>query len=141
MAVKQLSVYLENKPGRLLEQMKKLADAKINIRGMCIAEANDFGIVRLIVPEIAKAKKVLEEDALVTVTKVVGVEMKDEAGALSDILTVLAEGKINIEYMYASPTSVNGRAFVILRVSDCDSAERCLTDKGIPVLYGTEYQS
>ena len=141
MAVKQISVYLENKPGRLLYQMKKLAEAKINIRAMCIAEANDFGIVRLIVSETSKAKKILEEDALVTVTKVLGAEMKDEAGALSEILTVLAEEKINIEYMYASPTPVNGTAYVILRVSDCDAAERCLTQHGIAVLDAGQYQS
>ena len=141
MAVKQISVYLENKPGRLLEQMKKLADAQINIRAMCIAEANDFGIVRLIVSDVSKAKKVLEEDALVTVTKVLGAEMKDEAGALSEVLTVLADGKINVEYMYASPTSVNGKAYVIMRVSDCDAAERCLTDQGIAVLDGSKHQS
>lgn len=134
MAVKQLSVFVENKPGKLVETVKSLAEAKINIRAMSIADTKDFGILRLIVSDIDAAKAALSETCLVAVTQVVAVEMKDESGALYDILNVLGKANVNIEYMYAFTAPVNKGAYVVLRVDDNESAESILKDNGLEVL-------
>ena len=97
MAIKQLSAFVENKPGTLLAMLKALADAGINIRAMSIADTRDFGILRLIVSDVEKAANVLEHNSIVTTTDVLAVEMRDEAGALSNILSALGEANINIE--------------------------------------------
>ncbi len=134
MALKQLSVFVENKPGKLLEAVKALADANINLRAMSIADTKDFGILRLIVSDIPKAKEILSEEMLVTVTDVVAVEMKDEAGSLFSILSALADANINIEYMYAFTASTGSGAYVVFRVDDNAAAENALNAKGIKLL-------
>ncbi len=134
MALKQLSVFVENKPGKLLEAVKALADANINLRAMSIADTKDFGILRLIVSDIPKSKEILSEDMLITVTDVVAVEMKDEAGSLFSILTALADANINIEYMYAFTASTGSGAYVVFRVDDNAAAENALSAKGIKLL-------
>ena len=134
MAIKQLSVFVENKPGKLLEIVKVLADAKINVRAMSIADTRDFGILRLIVSDTDKAKEVLSADSVVTVTDVIAVEMKDEAGSLYNILNTLSGGGINIEYMYAFTASTKLGAYVVIRVDDNAHAESVLKDGGIGTL-------
>lgn len=134
MAVKQLSVFVENKPGKLLDTVKSLADAKINIRAMSIADTKDFGILRLIVSDIDEAKSALADAVLFNVTEVVAVEMKDESGALYEILNVLSGVGINIEYMYAFTAPVNSGAYVVLRVDDNKAATDALGAAGINVL-------
>lgn len=134
MAVKQLSVFVENKPGKLLDTVKSLADAKINIRAMSIADTKDFGILRLIVSDIDEAKSALADAVLFNVTEVVAVEMKDESGALYEILNVLSGAGINIEYMYAFTAPVNSGAYVVLRVDDNKAATDALGAAGINVL-------
>ncbi len=134
MALKQLSVFVENKPGKLLEAVKALANANINLRAMSIADTKDFGILRLIVSDISKAKEILSEDMLVTVTDVVAVEMKDEAGSLFSILTALSDAGINIEYMYAFTASTGFGAYVVFRVDDNAAAENALSAQGIKLL-------
>lgn len=134
MAIKQLSVFVENKPGKLLEIVKTLADAKINIRAMSIADTKDFGILRLIVSDTDKAKELLSDDCVVTVTPVIAAEMSDKAGSLSSILEDFDCEKINIEYMYAFTASTELGAYVVFRVDDNDAAERVLKSKGISVL-------
>lgn len=134
MAIKQLSVFVENKPGDLLGKVKDLAAAKINIRAMSIADTKDFGILRLIVSDTDKAKEVLSEDSIVTVTEVIAAEMSDEAGALAKILSAFGEEGINIEYMYAFTASTELGAYVVLRVDDNATAERVLKANGISVL-------
>ena len=133
MAIKQLSVFVENKSGKLLETVKALADAKIDIRAMSIADTKDFGILRLIVSDIDGAKNVLE-DSIYTVTDVVAAEMKDESGALYDIMSVLGNADINIDYMYAFTSTVNSGAYVVLRVDDNNATEKVLEENGIKVL-------
>ena len=86
MAITQLSIFLENKPGQLHEVVKRLSEAGINIRAMTIAEVRDFGILRIIVSDVEKAKAVLEDDHIITTTEVVSAIMEDKAGALYDIL-------------------------------------------------------
>lgn len=134
MAIKQLSVFVENKPGKLLEIVKALAGAKVNIRAMSIADTKDFGILRLIVSDTDKAKEILSDDCVVTVTPVIAAEMSDKAGALSSILEDFGYENINIEYMYAFTASTELGAYVVLRVDDNEAAERILKSKGISVL-------
>ncbi len=134
MAVKQLSVFIENKAGSLLETVKQLAEAKINIRAMSIADTKDFGILRLIVSDVEAAKNVLSADTLVTVTDVVAAEMKDETGALYKIMNVLGKAGINIDYMYAFTAPVNSGAYVVIRVDDNENAEKLLKENDIEIL-------
>lgn len=134
MAIKQLSVFVENKPGKLLDIVKTLADAQINIRAMSIADTKDFGILRLIVSDAEKAKGILSEDCVVTVTSVIAAEMSDKAGALSTVLTALGNAGINIEYMYAFTASTQLGAYVVIRVNNNDEAEKALRDNGIATL-------
>jgi len=134
MAIKQLSVFVENKPGKLLEIVKVLADARVNIRAMSLADTKDFGILRLIVSDIDRAKEILSRDSIVTITPVIAAEMSDKAGALSSILEDFGFEHINIEYMYAFTASTALGAYVVFRVDDTESAERVLKSKGIPVL-------
>lgn len=134
MAIKQISVFLENKPRKILNAVKAIADAKINIRAMSLADTTDFGILRLIVSDIEKAKEVLSEDSLITVTEVIAVEMRDESGSLAEILNALAEAKINIEYMYAFTAATENGAYVVLRVDDNSHAEQALKAHNIELL-------
>lgn len=134
MAINQLSVFVENKPGKLLDIVKSLSSAQINIRAMSIADTKDFGILRLIVSDTDKAKDILASDCIVTVTPVIAAEMSDKAGALSSILEDFSYENINIEYMYAFTASTALGAYVVLRVDDNDAAERVLKSKGISVL-------
>ncbi len=140
MAVKQLSVFLENKSGKLIDAVKTLADNKINIRAMSIADTKDFGILRLIVSDAEKAKTALSDQVLCAVTDVIAVEMKDEAGALCGILDVLNKANINIEYMYAFTASTANGAYVVLRVDDNSVAESVLKKNGIATLNNDELQ-
>ena len=130
MIAKQLSVYVENKPGKLVEKIKALADNKVDLRAMCIAESEDFGILRLIVSDMVAAKKALCEGSLLTETDVIVVETDNSPSALYNILDALSSAKINVEYMYAYTTAHSG-ANVVLRVKDCTAAQKALTAKGI----------
>ena len=138
MAIKQLSAFVENKPGTLLAMLKALADAGINIRAMSIADTRDFGILRLIVSDIDRAAAVLQHDSIVTATDVLAVEMRDEAGALSGILRALGEANINIEYLYAFTARTERGAYVVFRVDDNEVAERVLQAHHIATLSEAE---
>lgn len=134
MAINQLSVFVENKPGKLLDIVKALANANVNIRAMSIADTKDFGILRLIVSDTDKAKEILSDDCVVTVTPVIAAEMSDKAGSLASILEDFAFEGVNIEYMYAFTATTALGAYVVLRVDDNDAAERILKSKGISLL-------
>lgn len=134
MAIKQLSVFVENKQGNLSDTAKVLADADINIRAMSIADAKDFGILRLIVSDCDKAKELLSEDTIVSINDVIAVKMDDKQGALYKILKVLEDGQINIEYTYAFTAHINLDAYVVFRVDDVDVAEKLLNEKGFATL-------
>lgn len=131
MAVKQLSVFIENKQGKLSDAVKIIADAGIDMRAMSIGDSNDFGILRLIVSDTEKAKELLSEDTIVNTTDVIAVKMDDHQGALYTVLKVLEEAKINIEYSYAF-ASTSG-AYVVFRVDDVTAGEKVLLDNGIKV--------
>lgn len=133
MAITQLSAFLENTPGTLCKAVSAISAAGINIRALSVADTRDFGILRLIVPDIEKAKEVLE-DYTCAETKVIAVKMEDRAGALRDILAVMEKAGINIEYVYAFAASAPGSAFVVFRVNDIDCAEAVLSKNGITTL-------
>ena len=135
MAVKQLSIFVENKEGKLVTITDAIANAGIDIRAMSVADTQDFGIFRLIVTEPEKAKQALESSGcFVSITKVVGVSIPDEPGALAKVVNVLARNNINIEYMYAFITVSGKNASVVLRVEDNETAEKILLENGISLL-------
>ena len=127
MAIKQLSIFVENKRGRLVEITKMLADSGVNMRALSIADTRDFGILRLIVDDTQKA-------CLVKITDVVAVEMPHRTGSLNAALTVLNDAGINVEYLYAFLSSSGQGAYVVLRVADNAQAEQALKDAGYNVL-------
>jgi hypothetical protein len=138
MKVSQISVFLENKSGRLAEVTQALADANVNIRALCIAETIDYGVLRLIANDPAKAKKVLSDGGFtVTETSVLVVEIEDRPGGLAKIIKILARAGINIEYIYAFLTR-SEKAFVVFRLEQMDEAAKALQAAGVRVLTGAE---
>ena len=132
MTVKQISVFLENKPGKLAELTGLLNSNAINIRALSLAETEDFGILRIIVSDPYQTVTVLKEANYVcSVTKVLAIEMSDEPGSLYHILQVLGENGVNLEYTYAFITRKKDRAYMILRVTDNDMAVEVLNKHGV----------
>ena len=135
MKFKQLSLFLENQPGALSRPMRILAKARLNILTLSIAEANQFGILRLILRDWEKAKKLLEREGLVVkVTDMVAVEVVDRPGGLAKILEVLEKAGINVEFMYALTEKRQDRAVLVFRFDDPDSAIRVLRKQRINVV-------
>ena len=134
MAITQLSVFLMNQPGQLVRAVKEIADTGANLRAMSIAEANDFGILRIIVSDSDKVFDALKENHLVAKTQVVAARMDDKAGALYPVLNALNEANINIEYMYAFTGAGPEEAYVVFRVNDTKTAEEVLNARGILTL-------
>ncbi len=133
--VKQISVFLENKEGRLANVTKTIADSGINIRAMSIADTTDFGILRLIVNDPEKTSKVLKDaDFTVIVKDVLAVGINDEPGSLSKAMACLLENDIVIEYMYAFLGKCQGKALVILKVSDNEKALKAFEKSDIDVI-------
>lgn len=130
--VKQISVFVENKHGKLSKVTKHLAENGVSIRALCMADTTDFGIFRLIVSDYEVAERVLKEAGVTcSVTEVLVVEIEDIAGAFSDAMSLLAENHISIEYVYAFLTPEVGKAYIILRVEDIASAAKILHEGGI----------
>ena len=138
MKVSQISVFLENKSGRLAEVTRALADAGVNIRALCIAETIDYGVLRFIANDPALAKRVLYERGFtVTETSVLVVEIEDKPGGLARVIEVLSPAGINIEYIYAFLTR-SEKAFVVLRLEKMEEAARALQAAGVRILSGAE---
>lgn len=134
MAITQLSLFLMNQPGQLVDAVRVISDTGANIRAMSIAEANDFGILRAIVSDTDKVCDILKEKYLINRTPVVAARMDDRSGALLPILAALNENNINIEYMYAFTGTGPEEAYVVLRVQDAETAESVLHACGIETL-------
>ena len=135
MAIKQLSIFVENREGTLVNVTDAIAKAEVDIRAMSVADTNDFGIFRLIVTDYDKAKAALEEaNCFVSITEVVGVAVEDEPGALAKVVKILADNSINIEYMYAFITVSKKYAYVVLRVADNEAAEKILAENGVKLV-------
>jgi hypothetical protein len=129
--IKQVSVFVENKPGRLAAVTEKLYERGINIRAFTIAEAGDFGIIRMVVDKTDDAYNVLKEAGFtVSLTNVMAVEVEDRPGALYEIAKALGDEGINIEYVYAF-TSEKHKALIILRVDESERAKKILEKLGV----------
>ena len=140
MAIKQISVYLENKPGTLAKIIRNISDAGINIRALSLADTAEFGILRLITEDVERAVELLSEKTIVRLSEVLAVKMDDQSGGLGAILDVLEETRINIEYMYAF-AAPDQSAYAVFRVDDAQSAEDYLNIKGIVTLQNGDLQN
>ena len=136
MSVKQISVFLENKPGCLYEMTKALAENKIDLRGLSLAETSDFGIVRLIVDDVLGTATVLKDAGFVSsLTDVIAVEVPNVPGGLNKVLEILNGEKINIEYMYAIlGNKTSETAYMIFRVNDNLNASSALNNAGVKIM-------
>ncbi len=129
--IKQVSVFVENKPGRLASVTEVLYKTGVNLRAFTIAEAGDFGIIRMVVDKTEEAYKALKDAGFtVTLTDVLGVVVKDEPGGLYKIAKALGDENINIEYVYAF-TFGGDRALIILRVDNMEKAVEVLEREGV----------
>ncbi|MBR7142162.1 MAG: ACT domain-containing protein [Clostridia bacterium] len=135
MAIKQLTVFVENKQGALVSITDTLAAHNVNIRALSIAETQDFGILRLIVNDEETAEKTLSEQGyLIKITDVVGVKIGDAPGKLTAALGVLDKAGINMEYLYAFMSRTEKHAYVVLRVEDNTAAEAALEGAGFHLI-------
>ena len=135
MAIKQLTVFIQNKKGTVVSVTDILSKNNINLRALSIAEKQDFGILRLIVNDEKAAEAVLTENGyLIKVIDVVGVKIGDEPGKLTAALDVLDKADINVEYLYAFMARTEKHAYVVLRVEDNAVAEKALTDAGFKMI-------
>jgi hypothetical protein len=139
--LKQISLFVENKPGRMAKVSKTLSDAGVNIRAMTIAEAGDFGVIRMVVDISEKGYQVLRDSGFtVSMTDVLAVEMKDVPGGLYEIVNALGDNDINVDYAYAFVTAKAEKAMLILRVDDIVTARTVLISKGVNVASKEEIQ-
>ena len=135
MKVKQLSIFMENRAGRMAEIARQLGEARINIRALSLADTSDFGILRLIVNDVDKAMKILKDSGhTVSLTEVVAVEVPDSPGGLASVLEPLRDAGVNVEYMYAFVEKATDKAVVIFRFEDVDAAVKVLAKAKISVL-------
>jgi hypothetical protein len=142
MKVEQISIFIENKSGRLAEITRILGDAGINIRALSLADTSDFGILRLIVDNVETAKAVLKEKGFtVSKTEVVAVEVPDRPGGLSSLLQTLDANQINVEYMYAFVERCGGNAVIIFRFDETDKAIDTLKGSSFTILKGERLYS
>ncbi|MEW5803666.1 MAG: ACT domain-containing protein [bacterium] len=139
MIVKQISIFLENRKGRLAEVTKLLGDQKINIRAISLADTSDFGIVRLIVNDMDRAYEVLK-NAGITVNKneVIAVEIPDKPGGLASVLNVLKAAGLNVEYLYGFLEKKTDKAIMIFRFDDMNEALRVLKESGVSTISDQE---
>ncbi|MDR2194188.1 MAG: ACT domain-containing protein [Treponema sp.] len=135
MELKQITVFLENKVGRLGEVTRVLADAGVNMRAISIADTADFGILRLIVDQDAVALKALgDADFTTRITPIAAVEIEDKPGSLAHIMELFQKSQVNIEYLYASLESKEGKAVVIFKLADHEKGLQILKDNGLSII-------
>jgi len=142
MKVEQISIFIENKSGRLAEVTQTIGEASVNIRALSLADTSDFGILRLIVDQPGVAKSILRERGFtVSMTDVVAVEVPDQPLGLFTLLNILNNCGVNVEYMYAFVERCSGSAVMIFRFDNTDQAIRCLHDQGATILTGERVYS
>lgn len=136
MSIKQISVFLENKPGALSHMTSVLAAHSVDLRALSMAETKDFGIVRLIVDDVLAATTVLKDaDFIASLTSVLAFEVPDETGGLYKLLDTFNQAKVNIEYMYSFLGGKRtSKAYMIFRVADTAAAEAALVNKNLKPL-------
>ena len=139
MKVPQISIFIENRKGRLAKVARILGDGGVNLVALSLADTADFGILRLIAGDHERARAVLREHGFTVVeTDVIAIEVEDRPGGLADLLEVLDAGGVNIEYMYAFSELETGRAPLIFRFEDPEKAIQILTAAGVSVLSKVE---
>lgn len=142
MKLKQISVFLENRKGRLWKALNILSNANINIRALSIADTSEFGILRMIVSDTKLAKKILEESNFaVKVNEVIAVGVSDAPGGLEEVLELLNKMDVNVEYIYAFVEKKGEKAVVVIRTEDIDAGLNTLQNGGITVLSEDEIKS
>jgi len=135
MTIKQLSIFLENKPGALSTPCRLLADAGINVQTFALADTQQFGILRVVVHEWEKAKQLLEKAGMVVkITDVVALEVPDQPGGLAHLLEVIDRAKINVEYMYAFTDKKDGQGLLVFRFNDPEAAVKALKTHKVNVV-------
>ena len=142
MSVKQISVFLENKKGRLAEVTQTHSREKINIRALSLADTADFGVLRIIVNNPERCLAVLKANSFVAqVTEVIAVEVEDKPGGLARILEVLDQDNVNVEYMYAYVEKTRENAIVICKIDDRERALQVLEKNGIAIVRAEELKA
>jgi hypothetical protein len=142
MKTKQISIFLENKRGRLAEVTRCLSDNEVNIRALALSETGDFGILRLVVSEPERAHQALTVAGFTfTDTEVLAVELQDQPGGLADVIEPLANADINVEYLYAFVGQHSGKAILILRVAEVGRAIEILSNLGFKLLQDEDIYS
>ena len=132
MFIKQLSVFVENKPGRLHAIVDALAKSGVNLRALSVADTTDFGILRIITDNNDKAQLTLREMGVISKsTDVIAVCIDDQAGGLASVLDIVSSAGVGIEYMYAFLGRTHGKALMVIKADDEAKAEKALTDKGV----------
>lgn len=130
--LKQLSVFLQNKAGRIAQITRALSEAGIDLRALSIADTTDFGILRMLVSDVEAAKRTLaKENCIVSINEVAVVAVPDEPGGLARVLGLMAEGNIDIEYMYSLIERSAKEAYMVFRVSDEEKLLRVLSENGL----------
>ncbi|MCG8684712.1 MAG: amino acid-binding protein [Desulfobacterales bacterium] len=139
MMAEQISIFIENKEGRLAEVTAILRDAQVNIRALSLADTTDFGVLRLIVNDNDKATAALKNQGFtVGKTQVLAVEVSDEPGGLNRVLDPLSEQDVNVEYMYAFANPQCQNAIMIFRFDDIEKAKQILSENDIKVIDGED---
>ena len=135
MLVKQVSIFVENKEGKIADVLKILAKENINISALSLADTTNFVILRLIVDDPKKAKNILQmEDMIVKINEILAVGINDQPGGLAKVLDILAKGKVAIEYMYAFTGHNKEYATVVFKTNDLEKAYDCLKINNIPLI-------
>lgn len=135
MKIKQISVFLENRKGRLYEVCSLLGKARINIRALTIAETESFGVLRMVVDKPAEAVELFHKNSITAnQTDVIAVEVPDTPGGLADVLKILSDNKVNIEYMYGFVEKFSEKALLVFRFDDPTRAHRVLADHNVNVV-------
>ena len=135
MTIKQLTVFVKNSKGSLVDLSNLLAQNNINIRALSVAETQEFGILCLIVNDVEKATKILEENNyLIKAVDVIGIKISDKPGGLAQALSALDKANINVEYMYAFMMCCENGAYVVIRVADNNAAKLALESAGLELM-------
>lgn len=141
MRIKQISIFLENRQGRLYDVCSLLGANDINIRALTIAETESFGVLRIVVDKSDAAIRLLRDNQFVAnFTDVIAIEVPDQPGGLASILKVLAENNVNIEYMYGFVEKFSDKALLVMRFEDTDFAQKMLAKQDIHVVAEKDIQ-
>ena len=140
--IKQISIFATNKPGQVVKVTDALSQENIDIRAMCVADTQDFGIIRLIVNNTQKAKDALSSNkCIVQITNVVGIKIADKPGSTKQALEILSKNGINIDYMYAFVTKSKEYAYFVMRVENPEEAEKVLSENGVELVTQEEVEN